>query len=782
MKEQTGILEKFFGFLIRKRLPVIVAIGVISLVMLFFALQVNLKTIFDDLQPQGHPYIEVNNKYKETFGGANVISIMLEIKEGTIFDNKVLGKLMNIQNELVMVEGVNPFQIISLASKKLREIRASNVGIIRVPLMWPDLPEDEEAMLRLRNGVLSNSLIFGRYVSTDLKSLLLTVDFYDQLLDYQVAFKEILKICKAQDGDGVKVRVVGEPILYGWINHYLGETGQIFALTLGVFVLLLLLVERTWRGTFLPILSGLLSGIWALGIATLFKFNADPLTVVVAFLITARCMSHSVQYVTHFDEQIRRGITDRAAAAKKTMLDLFNPGILGVITDGACMIGVMLTPIPLLQKVSIIGVIWVASIMFTVLVLTPLLLSYTKEPKKQFVHPINLDIFIRGILRVAVKAVVTRFRYVLLGATVIIFILSGLYAFNLQIGDPLPGSPILWPDHDYNLDQAAINSNFAGSDRMFVVVQGEQPEALKEYAILENMDQFQRFMESQDRIGGSLSLADVLPTMRLILRGGNPRYKEFGTNNRENSELIYIFVSGSEPGDMDRYSDARYQAGAVTLFFQDHRGDTIRTAIARVKEFNAEHTLEQADYHLAGGLIGIIAAVNEVILAGQIQAIALAMLVVFVCVQITYKSTAAGLFFLIPVMISNTLTFSYMAWKGIGMSTNTLPIVALGIGIGVDYAFYIIDGIREELSETSDLMEGIANALFNAGRGVLVTSFSLIICIGMWNLSTLRFQAEMGMLMAIWLFISAVIAIFVMPAIVYVSRPEFIVGKKSAVV
>ncbi len=782
MEQNRGKLERLVDFILEKRVAVMVIMGAVTLLMLYFAVQISVKTIFDDLQPQQHPYIKINNKYKETFGGSNLISIMLEIKEGTVFDNRVLAKLQRIQDALVLVEGVNPFQVISLASKKLREVRASNYGIVRVPLMWPDLPKNDEEMTRLRDGVLSNNLIFGRYVARNLKSVLLTVDFYDHLLKYDVAFKKILEICKQEEGDGVKVRVVGEPILYGWVNHYLGETVQIFFLTLSVLILLLFIVERTWRGTFLPLLAGVISAVWALGCASLFGFNMDPLVVVVAFLITARCISHSVQFITHFDDAVKRGVTDRMAAAKDTMFELFKPGMLGIVTDGACMVGVVLTPIPLLQKISIVGALWVGTIIFSVMVLTPALLSFTKAPKREYVHPLNVEPLMRFILNLAVKAVVTRFRYVVLIGTVILFVLSGLYAFNLQVGDAKPGSPILWPDHDYNLDQDAINNNFEGSDRMFVVVAGPKREALKEPAILKNMDMFQRFMESQDEIGGSLSLADVLPKMRLILREGNPRYKEFGVTVNENAELIYMFVSGTEPGDMDRYADPLYQAGAVTLFFRDHQGQTIRTAIARVKEFNAEHTIKEADYYLAGGLIGVLAAVNEVILAGQIEAIALAMLVVFVCVQVVYRSTAAGLFFLIPVVLSNTLTFSYMAWKGIGMSINTLPIVALGIGLGVDYAFYIVDGIREALMETDDLMEGISNSLASAGKGVLITAVALIFSVGMWYLSSLRFQAEMGILMAIWLFISSVSAIFVMPAIVYMSRPEFIVGKKGVAV
>jgi predicted RND superfamily exporter protein len=217
----------------------------------------------------------------------------------------------------------------------------------------------------------------------------------------------------------------------------------------------------------------------------------------------------------------------------------------------------------------------------------------------------------------------------------------------------------------------------------------------------------------------------------------------------------------------------------VTLFFRDHKGETIRTAIARVQDYVAQNPMKNAEFLLAGGLVGVLAAVNEVILAGQIEAIALALLVLVVCCTFTYRSTVAGVFFMIPVMLSNTITFSYMAWAEIGLNINTLPVVALGIGLGVDYTFYIVDGIREELHHSTNVEAAILKALRSAGRGVLVTALTLIASVGLWSFSSVRLQADMGLLIALWLSISAFSALFIMPAIVYVFRPGFIVGNKA---
>jgi predicted RND superfamily exporter protein len=622
-------------------------------------------------------------------------------------------------------------------------------------------------------------MAYGPYVSTDLKAALITVDFYDHLLDYHAVFGQIRALASQAEGPGMKLSVVGEPMLYGWVDHYLPETLHIFLLTLGALVALLFLITRSWRGTLLPLAAGAVSAVWALGSARLIGYHFDPLVIVVAFLITARAISHSVQLVTRFDEEIARDPdhVDAAVAARTAMLALFKPGMLGVVADAGCMIVVILTPIPLLQKVAVIGTVWVATIAVSAVVLTPVLLSYVRRVDAA-AHPFDVSPLLARGLRSCIRlAAAPRIRTVVLTITAVAFAASLGYALKIKVGDANPGSPILWGDSEYNRDAARINSRFPGADRMFVVAATGRPDGLKDPAVLKNMAGLQRFMEAQPDVGGSMSLADIVPTVKRTLREGSPRYEEFGATPEENGELLYLFTSGADPGDLERYADSRFADGAVTLFFRDHQGETIRTAVARVKEYAAAHPLPGGgEYLLAGGLVGVLAAVNEVILSGQIESIALALLVLVVCCTVTYRSTVAGMFFMVPVLISNTLTFSYMAWKGIGMNINTLPIAALGIGLGVDYAFYIVDGIREELHKHHDLDRAIAQSLRSAGKGVLITALTLTASVILWAASSLRFQAEMGLLMALWLGISACCALFVMPAMVRVFRPRFIVG------
>lgn len=774
------MIERIAELCIRRRAWVASVLLALTLILGWFALHIEVRTVFEDMLPSRHDYVQTHEKFKDTFGGSNMVTIMFEVEQGDIFQTSVLDKVRTVTLGLREVSAVNQYQITSLASKKLKEVRASTEGIESRPLMWPDLPGNAEAMAELKQAVLRNPLVYGPYVSKDLQATLITVDFIDQQVDYAKVFAQIRsQVAKVEDGN-VKIRVVGDPILYGWVSHYLPETLKLVLAALALTLVMLFVLLRTWRGVTLPLLAGAVSALWALGISRLLDIHFEPLVIVVAMLITSRAVSHSVQIVNRFDDELELlppGSDTSRIAARVALADLFRPGMLGVIADAGCMAVVAMSPIPMLQKLTVLSVVWVSTLTVSAVILTPVLLSFIRKPHGT-AHPINCLPVLRKVLDLSVWISLSRARYAVLGASLLVVVAAGLYSLNLKIGDANPGSPILWPESPYNRDSAAINARFEGVDRMFVVLGDDNhPGLIKGNEALQAMNSFQRFIEAQPEVGGSLSIADVLPQVNSSLREGNPRYLELADSEGTNASLMAMLDSVSEPGDISRFADDQYANGSVTLMFRDRQGETIRTAVARIKEFIAEHPLSQGHWQLAGGLVGVMAAVNEIILSSQIEAIALALLVLAVLCTLVYRSTVAGMLFMVPVLISNMLTFAFMTWKDIGMSINTVPVAALGIGLGVDYAFYIADRVKEEIVAGSTPEHAIRQALHSAGMGVIVTASVLILSTLLWWVSSLRFQAEMGLLMAIWLSVSAFSALFVMPSLIYVFRPRFIFGE-----
>ncbi len=791
------MLENFALFCMRHRKAVLGLVVVVTAVLANFAYKIDVKTVFEDLQPGSHEYIKVHEQFKDTFGGTSIITFMVQSTEGDIFQMPVLKKIRDLTKGLYSIDAINEFQIFSIAGKKLKETRASTVGIESFPYMWPELPETQADIDYMKEAILRSPLVYGPFVSKDLTATLITVDFFDNLLDFNLAYEQAYDLVEQLDDETVNISLVGNPILYGWVDHYLPETMKLISIAASIFLVLLFVINRTWRGTILPLLSGAISAIWALGVAQLCGIHFDPLVVVVAMLITARAVSHSVQMMTRYHEEIDKVDDDKDVnsllAATITMKDLLRPGLLGIATDAGCVTVVAISPIPLLQKLVVLAVVWVGTVAISSLVVTPVLLSWVKNPKS-YAHPLNLDLLvIRPFLDVCVRVVATKARYVVVLLATIVFIGSGYLAQDLKVGDANPGSPILWPDGRYNVDSANINKQFPGADRMFVVVGGVEEGAKNEFGgkvvgkiknveILDGMLRFQQYMEQQDEIGATISVADVLPSVNQTLREGNFRYSELGTTTDQNGELLFMFERAAEPGDLLRFTDVDINYASVLMYFSDRKGDTIATAIARVKQFIKDNPelQELANFRLAGGIIGVIASVNEVILSGQIQSIALALFILVMMCIIVYRSSIAGMFFMVPVVLANLVTFAFMSWQNIGMNINTVPVAALGIGLGVDYTLYICDRIKGEYDLGKTHLEAIAISLHCAGRGVLVTALVLIVSVGVWLFSSLRFQAEMGMLIGMWLTVSALSALFLMPAMAYIFKPKFIFDEERA--
>lgn len=768
---------------IRHRVAVLVVVGLITLGFTLVLSGLDIRTRFNDMIPHDHPYVKVHQKYQDSFAASNRVTILVKAQEGDIFRQEILGEIQRITVGLRQVQGVNPMQITSLASKKLKRVNASSEGIETRPLMWPDLPSNAEEMRELRQAVLNNPLVYGLFVDRDLSSALIQVDFYDHLVDYGTIFPQIRDLLDASPvADQVTLHLVGEPILYGWVSHYLDETVAIAILSLAAMLVLLFVFARTWRGTILPLIAGVVAAIWALGIGTLLGYSFDPLVIVVAFIITARAFSHSVQMITRFDDLVLEGgEPDTRKLAEQTMRELFRPSMLGLYADAGAILCVILTPIPLLHKVAIVGAIWVMSITVSAVFLTPVLLSYIRRPQG-YAHPFNLDGFMRAILSGAKWVVRSRARYWVGPLTLVLLAGCMFEATKINVGDASDGSPILWQNSQFNRDSALINQLYPGSEQMFVVLEGGELDAMKRPEVLDWMLRFSRYMERQPEIGGAVSLADIVIDIRRNLYEGNPRYGELGASSMENGELISFYMQGADPDDLNQFVDVLFNNASVTLFFRDHKGDTLRKATHYANQFIAENPLEGVEIKLFGGVLGIIAAVNEILLNDQIAATALAFLVVVLCCLAVYRSSVSGIFFIIPVFISNVVTFAFMAWQGIGMSISTLPVVALGIGLGVDYAFYIVDSMKEYLEKHPDAapIDAVLQSLGSAGRGVVLTAFTLSAGVLFWSFSSLRFQAEMGMLIGLWLAVSALTSLFVMPSLALVFKPKFIFDTSHA--
>ncbi len=346
---------------------------------------------FADLLPQEHPYIQLHNEVKDTFGGANNVVVAISVEEGDIFTSEVLARVHTLTQGVDSLPGVNHNLVRSLTHRTVRKIWLTEMGNMNSQPYYDPLKPNlsDEQLAQMRIDVMSNPTVYGLLVSPDLKSVLVRGTFNEGQLDYVEIFRQLGDLkeqVKAEQASTaapqIEIYATGQPVLMGWVYSYLDQIVQIFFLTLAILLTLLFAYFRSRiYGIVLPIIGVLISATWGLGIVSLLGFNLDPLTLVIPFLITARAMSHGIQLVERYYQEAPHA-KDNHDAARRTFESLFRPGTLGIVSDAVGLLLISLGSSPINVKLGIYASIWAGSVVLTVLIAVPLVLSLLPLSKR----------------------------------------------------------------------------------------------------------------------------------------------------------------------------------------------------------------------------------------------------------------------------------------------------------------------------------------------------------------------------------------------------------------
>ncbi len=770
-------MKRLAQWIVKKRFVVLISLVVVTLFFAYASLRIEMFTAFSDLLPTHHSFISVHNKFSKVFGGANLVLLSVEVKEGDIFNTKTLEKIKNLTELLELTHGVNNYQIFSIARQKVKDVRATSWGIEVQPIMWPHVPRTDEALEQLRHAVYANPTIAGRLVSMDGKAALVTAAFHEERLDYARLFRGIRSAIGEVEDPNTMVFAAGEPILYGWIYHHLREILFLIGLTSLTLLGLLILYYRNLNGVIIPVISALATFTWGTGFTALMGYNFDPLILVVPFLIAARTISHSIQFRERFFEELER-CGEKEKSAVESTAGLLMPGGVSILTDAVGLTVLLAAPMPILTKLAIAGSFWVLSNFFSVLILDPILCCYFPTPRRRprggEGHWLNAPLQSLGRLCTGPTG-----RWIVLGSFGCLVVWSVYWNQFLAVGDSRPGSPLLWPDSGYNVSVRHINEKFQGTDHLYIIMEGKTERAAKSPAVLRTMEAFQRHMERSNLVGGTDSIAGLTRQINAVLHHNDPRWGLLPKLEEEVGGILMVAEHGSEPGDFDRWVNYNFQNANLTLFLYDHKGNTIREIIQRAKHFISAHPMVEGEFRLAGGIVGVLAAANEVIDESHRLILGLILLAQLIICTFGFRSLLAGLLFVGVVFISNMFGMALMAFFNIGLNVNTIPVMSLGVGFGVDYGIYVVSRAIEEYrrQNSSDLRVALIEGVATAGKAVLYTAFLISAGIVFWIFSPLRFQAEMGYGLLIILTMNMLGGLLLLPALITVIRPKFIVGK-----
>ncbi|MBL4612606.1 MAG: MMPL family transporter [Emcibacter sp.] len=755
-------------------------LGLLLAITIFFALQipgVKMYSDFSDLLPQEHPYIQLHNDIRDTFGGANVVVVGVEVEEGTIFNNDVLALIHRLTQAVDSLPAINHNLVTSLTHRTSRKTWLSEQGsIVSQPYYDPTKKPilNEVEMAEMRDAVLANPRVYGLMVSPDLKSALIKGQLNEGALDYEKTFDQIQAFRAKEQVPGIKIHVTGQPMLVGWVYTYIKQIIQIFMFTLVFMFVLLMVYFRRLYGVLIPMMGIAISSIWGIGILSLLGYNLDPLTLVIPFLISARAMSHGIQLVErYYDEFVKCGNGKQAARA--TFDSLFRPGSLGVISDAVGLLLISLGSIPINTKLSYYASLWALCVILNVLILVPMLLSVLPQPKRSEIRHGWIRRFLPKIG--AFVANPKSARRVLIG-TVGLFVIGGFFSTSVQIGEAEPGSPLLYPDHDYNVSSTAINTRFPGSEELYIIARTEEKGGLKKPEVIKALEDFQNYMLNDPDLGGAKGLPDLVKQVNRLLHNNDPRYAQVPHDEYYVGGLMFAYMASSPiPGALKEFVNPEETDANMVFYYKDHQGETIRRAVHMLKSWISDkgNAVEGLSFHLAGGIIGVTAAINEAVFKTNAIVVPSVLVLIFLFVTFFYGSLHAGWLMFLAMSFATILSYGYMGYMKIGINVNTVPIIAVGIGVGIDYSIYIMDRIREEILKTDSLQEAVIRAISTTGLAVCVTAGALILGVVMWVfLSDLRFQSDAALLLVVMLVFNMVASLFVVPSWITIFKPKFI--------
>lgn len=773
-------MRRWFEWLLDHRAATLTAMFFITG---FFAWQIrnlNISTQFSDLYPRNHPYIKLFEKYPG-FGSPLTVSLVIQGKGGTIYSPQTLQKIQEATRLVDLIPGVDHDQIYSIASRKVKHVEATIGGIQATNLLLGPAPQTSEEIARLREKVRSTAGVIGTLVSAQEDAALISVTFIERLSDYNVIFSSINNIIKKLQDHDHELYAAGHPMLTGWVYYYQKEMYTIFGIGLFTMVLLLAVYFRNIAGVVTPLLVGGVSAIWGFGFAGLLGFNLDPLIIVVPVLLVARALSHAVQMCERYFE-IYNELHDVKRASLEALIALFPPGLMGILTDATGIFIIGIAPIPLVEKLAYVCGLWALSLIPSVVFLTPLILSYLPAPRNVenvILTPQRKGWFLFQIFRFI--ALFSSSRRWAAGSCLFfvgVTLLSGWWAFHRDVGDVHSGTPLLWPTSVYNTAVKRINERFAGFDQLQVVIEGSKPSAIQTAGALDLMQRFQRYMERDPEVGGTFSFADFVPQVNRLFHGGLPKWAVIPDNDGDAAMMSHLAMSGAGPGDFDRWATTNFAAGNVSVWYKDHRGKTIERALKRAHGFtDSDKSLSDGglNLRLASGTIGILAAVNETIRRLEPLTVLLISLVIFGVGSFIYRSLTAGLLLVIISNIANLMTAAVMYHLAIGLDVNTLPIAAVGMGIGIDYNIYLMSRMCEEYRKNPDYSKLIPASIFTTGKAIFFTATTMVVGIILWYfMSSLRFQADMGLLLSAVMLAHVVLALFFQAAVMQILQPRFV--------
>ncbi|MBS0444079.1 MAG: MMPL family transporter [Proteobacteria bacterium] len=765
-------LERLF---FDRRALTLVVLLCFTAAMAWFAVQLRMDAGFEKQMPSGHEYIKTFQEYRNDLLGANRLNIVVKARNGTIWTKRSLAKLYDVTQAVIFLPNIERLGVQSLWTPNSFVNEITEDGFRADPLIDGTITPEQltpDTIADIRRAAAQGGFV-GTLVSRDETAAMITAEIieYDKdgnRVDY-VAYNRILEEQlrrKFEDAD-FEIQIIGFAKQIGDIADGAKAVLEFCAIALLLTALAVYWYCHSLRFTLLPIACSLASLVWQFGALRLLGYGLDPLAVLVPFLVFAIGVSHGVQQINFIVREISHG-KSCFEACRASFSGLLVPGVLALVTAFVSFVTLILIPIPMVRELAITASLGVAFKIVTNLVMLPVAASYFEVGKAYADKAMVKREARAGWLRTLSRVAEPRNAALCLGIVAVIFAAAVWQSRDRVVGTLQPGAPELREESRFNKDAVAIAANFdAGLDWLTVVFEA-RPDAGAAAggaaSLCENVNiglYQDRFTWAMQPVEGVLSIASFAGQLRLYNEGYNEGHPKMGVvpidpGNYASLATEIARVRGTMRKDCSMT--------AVHLFLTDHKATTINRVIAAVQRFRDESKEPGITIRLAAGNAGVLAAINDEVERSELPMMLYVYAATVVLVFLVYRDLRAVLACCLPLTVGTFIGYWFMKELHIGLTVATLPVMVLAVGIGVDYAFYIYNRLQGHLAAGQPIVKALEHSILEVGTATIFTALTLAIGVATWSFSELKFQADMGKLLAFMFMVNMVMAMTALPA------------------
>jgi predicted RND superfamily exporter protein len=745
-----------------------------TLLMGLAATRLQVASGFTKQLPMDHEYMKTYVQYRDEFGGANRVIIAVMARSGDMFTSDYFDTLKAVTDEVFFIPGINRPVVRSLFTPNVRFNEVVEDGISADNVIPGDFAPTPEGLETVRQNILKAGIV-GRLVANDFSGSIVSAEFMEVDPDTgekvdMIKIGRILeekirdKITSPPGTDGVDIHIIGfakviSDIADGTIK-VVGFFGIAFLLT----AVLVFYYSYSLKLTVVSLACSLTAVIWQLGLLSLLGYSIDPMSILVPFLVFAIGVSHSVQVISSDRAELMKGASG-FHAARLSFRRLLLPGCVALSSDTIGFVTIYFIKIRMIQELAIAAGLGVAVIILTNLFLLPVLLSYMHFTENYRSHLKKRLEGLEPVWQFFAKITTPRVAGTIILISAALLALGLWKAPGIKIGDLHRGVPELRANSRYNMDTQVISSKFSiGVDLISAIVE-TRADGCIDYDIMSAIDDFSWHMENVPGVASVICLPMVAKTVNAGWNEGALKWRVL-PRNPYNLVQATAYIPTS-----NRLFNTECSVMPVMIFTADHKAETIQRVVSEIKAYRNDNVTPDVSFRLATGNVGIMAATNEVVAAAQFPILLYVFGAVILLCLVTFRSLRGTLCIVIPLGIVSLLAYALMTVLEIGLKVNTLPVVALGVGVGVDYGIYIYTRFSAYIKNGETLQNAFLHTVRVTGSGVMFTGITLGIGVISWIFSPLKFQADMGILLTFMFLVNMLGAIFLLPALARIFFP-----------